>query len=91
MRGCARPYSLRSGGFSSTTRSSSSDDRLEVRPDTSVASGWPLAGATIFHSVPDFCRRVRSPDSDLTEISSILSGSTVKTLSFFGPSSPAGF
>ena len=36
-------------------------------------------------------QRVRSPDSDLTVISSILSASTVKTLSFFGPSSPAGF
>jgi hypothetical protein len=63
---------------------------LEVSPDTSLASGWPVAGATIFHSVPDFCSRVRSPDSDLTEISSILSASIAKTLSFFGPSSPAG-
>ena len=59
-------------------------------PETSAASGCAAAGATICQSVPDFCSRVCSPDSDLIAISSILSASTVKTLSFFGPSSPAG-
>ena len=91
MRGCVSPYSATSCGLSSMTRWSSSVERLLVNPDTAAPSGGAVTGSTICQSVPVFLSVVRSPDSDLMVISSILSASTVKTFSFFSASDGSRF
>ena len=51
-------------------------ERLLVNPDTAALSVGAVTGSTICQSVPVFLSVVRSPDSDLMVISSILSAST---------------
>ena len=54
MRAGASPYCARSDGFSSTTRSMSSVDRLLVIDESSVESASAAAGSTSFHASPVF-------------------------------------
>ena len=66
-------------------------ERLLVNPDTAALSVGAVTGSTICQSVPVFLSVVRSPDSDLMVISSILSASTLKTFSFFSASAGSRF